>query len=483
MKETSLIQLLKSLSHVEMRKLDKFLRSPYFMEGKNISSGIIYKYFEILKRHHPHFNDKEISDEKIYSRLYSKGKNNVKIMRKLNSDLLKLIENFLSHMEFEKNGTEFRQNLLHQLADRKIEKIFNRRFNEMLKYLETLDKDEDYFYEVYNTWNNYWTNYFLSKIVYKLEESLKHINSFFIYVIIGSLSIYLWGLSYFSNFLRIANVEHEFYLYSEILNHVKKNYSKYKDIPQILIHYNLICLIVYKQEEYFYELKSLKNKYISSLSNKDRYNLFIMMSNYCQLMISHQYAKYREERFDLDNEFLQSNLISWVGGLHFFHFLSILKNAIKLRKFNWAGKKIETLRYQIEPKYRDFAINYVNSLIFFEKKEYNKSLELLGALKTEYSHQKQHVCNLMLQIYFENGEDETAFSLIDTSRHFIHRDKHLTKNFKESSLSFLKFTEKLIKLRGKPSVETTEMLKKEMAKQPGMENKDWLVEKADELLK
>jgi len=480
---TSLIQLLKSLSRKELRKLDKFLRSPYFTEGKNISSGIIYRYFEILRKYHPHFEDQELSDEKIYSRLYPDGTSSVNIIRKLNSDLLHLAEKFLSQQEFERNENELRQNLLLQLSGRKVEKVFNRRFNEMLKYLETLDKDEEYFYEIYNTWNNYWTNYFLSKSVYKLEESVKHRNNFFIYVVLASLRIYLVESSLLSGFTKMQEEKSEFYLYNEILNHVKENYSNYEEVPQILIHYNLIKMIKSKEESYYYNLKVLKSSYFDILTNADKYNLFIMMTNFCQYMIFHNDFKFRRERFLLDKEFLQTHLIDWLGGIHFFQFLSITKNAIKLREFKWVEKTIEELSQKIESKYRDFAVNFVKALIYFERKSYNKALELLAKLTIEYSHEKQYIRNLMLQIYYETGEDETALSLIDTGRHFIHRDKHLNEEAKKNSLNFIRFTEKLIKARVKLQPDLFFTLKKEISANSSVENKDWLLEKIEEILK
>ena len=481
MKETAVIQALKTISKEELKKLDKFLRSPYFTEGKNISSKILYRYFEILKQHYPRFANKELSDKIVFLKLYPSGKANVKIIRKLNSDLLKLIESFLAQQEYEKKETEFRQNVLHQLAERKIEKVFHRRFGEMLVHLETLEKDEDYFYETYSAWNNYWSQYFLSKSVYKLEDSIKHINSFFIYVVLGSLRIYLWGLSFLSGFLKIPNVQYEFYLYEEVVNHVEQNYKTYKDIPQILVHFNLIKMITTRDEKYYYSLQDLKNRYFDKFTNTDKCNIFVMMTNFCQRMISQGSLKYRNERFLLDKEFLMTGLVDWLGGIHFFQFLSITKNALKLRKFNWVEKTVDEFNPRIEPRYRTFAVNYIKALIHFEKKNYDKSLELLSKLKIEYSHQKQYTRNLMLQIHFEKGDDETSLSLIDTSRHFIHRDKHLDVETKKNSLNFLGYTEKLIKGRDVLSAYLLLKIKNEVENQPGVENKGWLLEKIEGL--
>jgi hypothetical protein len=479
MAEASIYRVLKTLSKDEIKRLDRFLRSPYFTEGRNISPGIIYSYFELLKKFHPDFDIGELTDEKIYSKLYPHGGSSAKIVAKLNSDLLKLTEIFLSYEEYCKNETEVKRNSLIQLSDRRTDKVFLKRFNEMLGYLDKLERDEDYFYETYYIWKNYWKNYFLSKSVYKLDESISHINSFFIYVVLGSLRIYLWGLSY----LKMINIGTDFYLFDEIMQHVNKNYKRYKEIPQVLIYFNLIKMSTTGDESYYYSLKDLKGNYFQKLSELDKYNVFIMMTNFCQNKISKWDMKYRNERFELDKEFLDSNLVEWLGGIHFFHFLAITKNAVKLGEYEWVEKKVKELNNRIESRYKDFAVSYINALIYFEQKQFGKALEALSKLKIEYSHQKQYTRNMMIQIYFETGEDDTALSLIDSGRHFINRDRHLGEEAKKKSLNFLGFTERLIRARNKAQPEMLGNSPEKLEKLDGVENKDWLIEKIDEMMK
>jgi len=480
MKETSLIQLLKSLTPEELRKLDKFLRSPYFTEGRNLSSRITYRYFETLRKYHPHFKDEELSPEKLYLKLYHAGNGNVKIMRKLNSDLLGLIEKFLSLEQYEIDGSERRHNLLLQLSGRRIEKVFKRRFDETLKYLETIDKDDVY----YNTLYKIWTvnkNYLLHRRYYKLVEVAEKDENFFKFAILVALGIYLQRLSLSGYSPHMRKLP----FYEEILSHIQSNYNMYKEIPSILIYYNLIKMFESRREEYYFELKKLKSCYLNTLSFIYKYNLYVMMRNFCKdVMISSGRFSYREEIFKLDSEFLKTNFIAFiamVGEINTSHFIEIAKNAIKLNKFSWAEKFVREFNSKIDPRDKDDAVNYLKALAYFQQKNYNNALELIAKVKGDNSQQKQHIRDLILQIHYEMGADDMVLSFIDTSRHFIRRDKHLNEEQKKDLSTFLGFTEKLIKLKYKPSMDNAVMLKKEISNHPSIE-KEWLLEKADDII-
>lgn len=477
MTENNLITLLKSFSKGEIKEFDKFLRSPYFTEGKNIRSKILYDYFCLLKNYYPKFLNENLTNEAMFEKLYQGKKYNDVLMRRLNSDLTKLTERFLSQVEFEKNEVKVRASLLQQVSDRKLEKHFIKKFNEMLNFLSKLEKDEDYFFETYNTWKNYWNFNFSSKNVYKLEDSIKNVNSYFNYATLVSLRIYLWALSV-SNMINLKN---EMYLFDEILRHVKNNYKRYYEIPQILFYYNLIMLMTNKDERFFEELKHLKERYYNILSSLDKFNMFIMMANYCNEMIFDGKFIYRKERFILDNECFSNGLFEVAGGIHIFQFISAAKNAIKLGEYSWTEKICSDFIDRVVPSDKEFCINYVKADICLAKKKYELALQYLSKLNPEHSNTKQYIRNLMISIYYEMNEDNAVLSLVDTSKHFIHNDKYISSLIKERFLNFVKLTEQLIKTRENPEQYPVFQLIKKLNASLNVQDKDWLLEKINEI--
>jgi outer membrane PBP1 activator LpoA protein len=237
-----------------------------------------------------------------------------------------------------------------------------------------------------------------------------------------------------------------------------------------------------KENKYFEILKNLSKKNIGKLSSLDKVNMFTMMINFCHDMINSGKLGYRAERFLLDKEYLSNKLFESYG-LHISLFIAIAKNALRLKEFKWAEDFHKSFANKIESSAREFALNYIKAEMFFAKKQYGKALESLSKLKIEQSNQKQYTRNLMLQIYYETRNWEAARSIIDTSRHFLHNDKYLSEVGKENSLNFVKFTEMLLRASEKPDGNFIYNIKREINSSINAQNKDWLLEKIEELSK
>lgn len=65
MNNSKLIRILKTLNKQEFKKLDKFVKSPYFIKERHC-----YPLFNILKKRYPGFDAGEITNEEIYEELY-----------------------------------------------------------------------------------------------------------------------------------------------------------------------------------------------------------------------------------------------------------------------------------------------------------------------------------------------------------------------------------------------------------------------------
>ena len=92
MHETRLIRILKTFSENEFKNFGKFIASPYFSTGRDVTP--LYK---VLKSHYPEFTGKGMEKEQVFSKL-GKGKYNEQLMRIMISDLYKLAVEYLRNM-------------------------------------------------------------------------------------------------------------------------------------------------------------------------------------------------------------------------------------------------------------------------------------------------------------------------------------------------------------------------------------------------
>ena len=478
MKDTNLISLLRTFSKNEITKFEKFLSSPFFSEGRSIRSRIVNDYFRQLKKFHPSFSGNNFTKEKLFRAVYSGIEFNDSLFRKLNSDLLKQAERFLIQIELEMSRMDSGKFLLTQLMKREQEKLFDKCFKAMISSLSGLKKDQEFFYETYYLWQKKWEVSYGRKNIYKIENEISQANNYFYYVILGSLRIYLWAISNF----RIMNKDNDLMMFEEILNYVENNIDKFREVPQILYYYFLIRMIIGKEEIYFKKLKVLKKKEFDFLSDLDKMNFFVMMTNFCHDKYSSGSEKYRIERFELDKEYLAFIKKIDKPVVHVFFILAASKNANRLGEFAWVRKVLKEYESYIMNDNKDFMLNYIEADNCFHNKNYDEAIGLLSQIKTSYSNEKQNIRNLMIQIFYERSQADSVLSLIDTSRHFLKRDKHLTEISKRSFQNFLKFTGKLIKASNSGNSKECQFLKKNILESNEVSNKDWLLEKVNQLI-
>ena len=102
MKKPKLFTLLSAFSKEELKKFEKFIASPYFNNERNFKP--LYK---ILKQHHPSFDDPNLSEEKIFKKLYP-GKHydekSALSMRVLQSQMAGMAEKFMYYEALEINA-------------------------------------------------------------------------------------------------------------------------------------------------------------------------------------------------------------------------------------------------------------------------------------------------------------------------------------------------------------------------------------------
>jgi hypothetical protein len=94
MPKSKIVRLLQTFTKDELKDFEKFLSSPYFSTGRNLQP-----LFNILKKSYPFFEDRKLSEEKIYKKLFKGkpfgGKKSLHIVKVMLSDLTSLAERFL----------------------------------------------------------------------------------------------------------------------------------------------------------------------------------------------------------------------------------------------------------------------------------------------------------------------------------------------------------------------------------------------------
>ncbi|KAA3630850.1 MAG: hypothetical protein DWQ02_17240, partial [Bacteroidetes bacterium] len=150
MKESKLIRIIRRFDKTEQKAFDKFIRSPFFYEGRRAEEMVLL--FRLIIKAAPDYPANKLDREYLYRKLYP-GKPSVKgKLEKLASELTKLAQNFIA-VQY---SDEFNDPDLRMLTQAKffrekgMEQQFQKNINQIEQSLANkLVQDKTFFYHKY----------------------------------------------------------------------------------------------------------------------------------------------------------------------------------------------------------------------------------------------------------------------------------------------------------------------------------------------
>src|SRR5690606_29289538 len=128
MKNFSIIEILRTFTPAEIKDFDRFVKIPYFG-----GSEFIVKFWKEIKKAYPGFEEKTINKERVFKKLYPGKAYNDATIRKLSSELLKMIEEFIMITELKKTKTGERM-LLFSYRNRQLFSQYDSKWKEVQKH-------------------------------------------------------------------------------------------------------------------------------------------------------------------------------------------------------------------------------------------------------------------------------------------------------------------------------------------------------------
>jgi hypothetical protein len=432
-----LIELLKALNKKEMRKLGEFTSSPYFNKNENV-----IRLFEAVSKFYPDFDNKKLTIESLFIRVFPDEKYDYHKINNVISDLYKVTENFLvvnNYIDSDNPG-DFR--ILHVLRQKKLYKLYKQKYNSLIDDTEHAEfRDESYWYNKYGLIAEYRKYLFDTAPNTELNTMQDEFDNFLKYSLIKLMRFY----SVMIHENGQNNIPYKLRMFEEIFSFLENN--GIEEPPVLSIYRNIIFLQTKKEKKYYDELKRLKDKYLSELSESDKGFLFVHLWGFIayNVMTLADYSYY-EEAFRHNEEVLRIGLRN-EKNISYFDFLNYVKTACSVGKFEWAKDFIEKYKSSIPKEELDNTLNFCNGTIEQKKGNYEKALEYFA--KTNYSSfiLKVQVKIIQCRLFFELGMYEQAISAIDSFKHYLQREKMITEGQKESFFTFLKYLGQLLKIK------------------------------------
>lgn len=467
-----LIEILKSFTNQEIENFGDFLGSPYFNKAKYIKN-----YFDKLKELYPDFESYDNHKTEIFHSLYPDREYNDATVRKLQSELLKLAEEFISITLF-KNKEQLRYSLLlEELDKRKIDKLFKKRLEQSYARLQESGFDNEKYFKDMCTLNDaeilFHSMRDRRKGFAKYYTSIENLDKAYIIQKLKKIIILITEDIHFARILKDKK---------EIENFIKLiQKNEFFEFPLIQILYNIVMLNWERSESYFDSLKKLIKLNKTKISIEELEWAYFAMMNYCVVQVNKGRKEFAKEELEIYRNIIQDNLLLYNNTLESGFYKNIISCAVEAGNLKFAEEfKDEYIKYIFTDDKNDI-LAFCNANIAFAKREYAKALEILARINFSDVNQKFSLRNLSLKIFYESEMYEQALAGVDSYKQNLKREKTLPLEIIKLYNNFIILYKKLLKLKITPAKDESYLLMKSIKKTETIA-KTWLTEQIQVLV-
>ena len=491
MKNSRIVEILKSFSPKDIKEFRKFLKSPFFGCKK-----YVLNFFNELVKHYPEFDEKDINRKAVYVKLYMSKDYNDGLIRKMSSELCGFAEEYIMYCEFRSNDAFRNQTLLSGLRNRNLNSLFELKSAKMTDLLEKEKTGSQTFFNKYLI-DNEIHGYHLTIKSKQLGEYLES----------GLVSHTIIFIEHLLHFIRYSNsFGHEYEIKSEILNKLLNNsdLEKFKEslINSIIMSesgdkkisddkiINYLRLIFLKylisenkdDEESYVKFRDLLFEYKDKLTGHTVLNSFAAISQFIARHSSESDTGYLEDAFRINEIILKDKLF-----LEHSEFLQItfcsyhISTCLKLIRIDAVSDFLKNYSDYFYSDYKEDLIKYCRAIILFSEKKYEKSLELLSSVVFDRPALNVSVKILKLKNCYEMNYSDLLYSELSTLKRFYSSETLLSDSAKLNIKNFANIISKIAKLREMKDKDELFIVEKNIIKKDSLREKKWLSEKASEL--
>ncbi len=480
MKDSKLIEILKTLSPEEFKDLEKFTASPFFAVGRDLNP-----FLKILKSFYPDFSDRNLNNDYIFAKLYPvKAKGNAQqLVKTLSSDMIKVCKEFFRQIEFRNDSNRRNYYLANQLRMRKLYRDYDKEYRAAIEEKNKNDSGGT---------NDFIERYFLSKLqkdysldrddfVNSFENSLAACENI---LVAGLMNSFL--IEDEKNIALGYNLNVRNNLMSNLLDNLNADkMMKTMEVSEDRFYpYVIIFYLIYKMNkdksgrEYYYRVKELLKKSKELFGQTENYTFWNILMSYCSI------RRADEELLDIYKYIFKNNIYrkSDKEDFHIILYRNIVTRSALLGETKWLEEFIGKYTSELHIKHRENMKLFSNAFLNFSKKKYERSLEFISQIDLDIFVFKMDARILMLELFYELSYNEQSYSLLDSTAHYIKDTRDFSDSTKVVCKNFLKNYRNLLRLRSSGANKTeVDQFEKTMAEDPLTIQREWLKQKSEEL--
>lgn len=480
MYRNKLIRLLQTFSRKEMTRLKEFVESPYFNKHEDVRRLVGH-----LSDLFPDFNEDNCDRKTLFRFLFPGQPHNQNKLAVIFTYTQRLAEQFLVHEWREGDAIGRQLFLLRHLRHREHYSLYEKELRRMHRQVKGIPVgDPHYFYWQYRYAEE--ADAYFDQIERRQKDwsiQKKHNNLDFFY-----LAEKLRDACEMTVRSKILKVRYESRMLESILTEVDRNHNHYGNAPAILVYAQLYRMLNRPERDYYFEALKTLQQFEQFFPVSERKSIYNHFQNYCIEQINKGQGRFLEEIFKLYKVQLDQGLLLEEGYLSEWHFKNIVTTGIRLRALDWVRDFIKSYREKLRPEAQENAYRFNLASYFYAAGKYERVLELL--IRVEYSDLRYNLGAkaLLLRTYYDLEEYEALFSLTESFRQYLLRNKLLADGRRQGYNNLFRFARRAAHLRsnlgyfdGQRCGRELKKLQEDIEKADAIFNKGWLEEKVSEL--
>ncbi|MBC7862203.1 MAG: hypothetical protein IAF38_04460 [Bacteroidia bacterium] len=458
------------MNKAEKNELLDFVCSPFFNKNKEL----ILLYKELLRAFS--LLREVIDEKKIYEKV-STEKFTEQKLRYLLSDLNLLIEHFFSVKKWDEHADLKKQLLIENLSQKKLNKYVQQHQQALLLNTEkNLLQDSDFLgIKLHSEESSFkfaseYDNRSVDSRLQKLSDSID------VYYLAKKLKYACEMI----NRRNVLQVNYSIHFIDEIKAFLKS--SDFLKVPAISLYFHILNSLLEPEEEKHYRaLKSGLTLHKNVFSKTELRDMFTFAQNYCIRRLNTGQSNFLEEIFSNYEFLLEEKIILVNNNLSQFDFKNIVTIALRLHKYVWVQKFINSYISFLPLSERKNAEVYNLSRLYYSNGETKKALQLMQNVEFTdiYYHLDAKV--LLVKIYYDTSSTESLLPLFTSFKNYLQRNKKVSDYQQLTYQNFLKTVVKMFnyKLFDKGNLEA---IRSTLLEAKNIADINWLKEKSAELV-
>ena len=441
MSSNKLIRNLEKLSRKEMTRFKEFVFSPYLNKHEEVRRLVAY-----LSEAYPRLDEKKCKKELLYKSVFDSGKYSEKQLAPVLTYTQRLLEQFWAYEEF-REDTYFQQYLyLRQLRAQQAFGPFERLFTELKEKPEPapcLGADQTVMrYLLAGEGERYWSQSNKPEFEGSFQKKQEELDEFYLTQKLKDACEAIFRQE-------MKRDEQPPRLLEAVLQEVEENFEKYQHVPQTITHYMIYRMLTGNDPDFYQQALDVFQKWEKSFSLVEVSDLYNQFKNYCLIRINQGDQAFLDNLFGLYQYQLDQGLLLEEGVMLEWNYKNIVAAGLRLKQHEWVRKFIEDYKDKLAPEFKDNAFRFNLASYHLSLKQPHEAMLLLREVEYRDLRYNLGAKTMLLQTYYELEEYDPLFSLTESFRQLLMRDKTMSENFRKGYYNLFRLTRKAAYLRSR----------------------------------